>query len=70
MIKLVKVIYDNTKSKILFNQEFNEKVDVNPSMHQGSILIPLLLIVALEAFCLSVINLELVAHGNFSILAV
>ena len=48
IIRTVKVMYANARSKVQFNGKLSEEFEVKFGVHQGSVLSPLLLVIVME----------------------
>ena len=72
LIKLVKSMYCNARSRVRVGGAFSEEFDVTVGVHQGSVLSPLLFIIVLEAlsrsFCVGC-PLELLYADDLAIIA-
>ena len=49
IIRTVQAMYRNAKSKVRVGSSYSEPIDVSVSVHQGSVLSPLLFIIIMEA---------------------
>ena len=49
IIQNVKSVYDNAHSKVRITNSYNNPINVSVRVHQGSVLSPLLFIIAMEA---------------------
>ncbi|XP_014777019.1 uncharacterized protein LOC106873986 [Octopus bimaculoides] len=48
-VKVIQVMYKSSASKVKVSHEYSDKFSVQVSIHQGSVLSPLLLVIVLQA---------------------